>query len=326
MEVAINAAMSEHIYSFNNKLRIQSSGGAIGNVLTGALATLYMLYWTRTFVEKVENATKNLPDFALYMMKVYVDDGNLASEILPPGSRLVSDEVKIVEDQIDADKDIPGDVRTANVLVEIGNSISSFINLTKDTPSQNESGWMPLLDLQVQVRDGNQIYYKFYKKKVSNPLLMLQSSAMPEKVKRATLTEEGIRRLRNTKRELPWEEKAEILSEFSHKLMLSGYSQKFRSETIKSAVAGYNKQLARADAGIRPLHRPRDWNADERRKKKLLSRTSWYRPHDSVIFVPATPGAELARRIQAVLDRDMARIGKRIRVVETGIKLEDVLV
>ena len=109
--------------------------------------------------------------------------------------------------------------------------------------------------------------------------------------------------------------------------MLSWYSQKFRSETIKSAVAGYNKQLARADAGVRPLHRPSDWNEDERRKKKLLSRTSWYRPHDSVIFVPATPGAELARRIQAILDRDMARIGKRIRVVETGgIKLKDVLV
>ena len=110
-----------------------------------------MLYWTRTFVNKVEVATKNLPDFALYMMKVYVDDGNLASETLPPGSRLVGDEVKIVEDQIDTDKDIPGDVRTAKVLVEIGNNISSFINLTNDTPSQNESGWMPLLDLQVQV-------------------------------------------------------------------------------------------------------------------------------------------------------------------------------
>ena len=42
------------------------------------------------------------------MMKVYVDDGNLASETLPPGSRLVGDEVKIVENQIDTDKDIPG--------------------------------------------------------------------------------------------------------------------------------------------------------------------------------------------------------------------------
>ena len=156
---------------------------------------------------------------------------------------------------------------------------------------------------------------------------MLQNSAMPEKVKRSTLTEEGVRRLRNTKREIPWEEKAEILSEFSHKLMLSGYSQKFRSETIKSAVAGYRKQVARADAGVRPLHRPREWQEQERRKKKLLSKTSWYRPNHSVIFVPATPGAELAGRIRKALGGDMERIGKSVRVVETGgVKLKDSLV
>ena len=34
--------------------------------------------------------------------------GNLASETLPPDNRLVGDEVKIVENQIDTDKDIPG--------------------------------------------------------------------------------------------------------------------------------------------------------------------------------------------------------------------------
>ena len=142
-------------------------------------------------------------------------------------------------------------------------------------------------------------------------------------MKCSTLTEEGVRRLRNTKREIPWEVKAKILSEFSHKLMLSGYSQKFRSETIKSAVAGYRKQVARADAGVRPLHRPREWQEQERRKKKLLSKTSWYRPNHSVIFVPATPEAELAGRIRKALGDDMERIGKSVRVVETGgVKLK----
>ena len=68
---------------------------------------------------------------------------------------------------------------------------------------------------------------------------------MPDKVKRSTLKEEGVRRLRNTKREIPWSEKAEILSEFAHKMMLSGYSQRFRLEIVKSAVAGYKKQVAR---------------------------------------------------------------------------------
>ena len=50
LEISIKAAMSEHIYSFNNQIMKQAEGGAIGNVLTGALATCYMLYWTKIFV------------------------------------------------------------------------------------------------------------------------------------------------------------------------------------------------------------------------------------------------------------------------------------
>ena len=44
--------------------------------------------------------------------------------------------------------------------------------------------------------------HKFYKKEVSNPLPMLASSAMPMKIKRNSLAQEGIRRLRNTSRSL----------------------------------------------------------------------------------------------------------------------------
>ena len=202
IEIAIKAAMSEHMYSFNGQIRKQETGGAIGNVLTGALAVLYMLYWTKTFLKRLDEATKNILDFTLYLMKIYVDDCNLAMEALPLGSRLVDGEVKIIEEEIDKDKDIPDDIRTSNIIVDIANSICHFIKLTVDSPSRNETGWMPLLDLKVQVQQ-NQIFYEFYKKKVSNPLLMLNQSAMPSKVKRASLTQEALRRLRNTKREIP---------------------------------------------------------------------------------------------------------------------------
>ena len=57
----------------NSQLRKQSSGGAIGNVLTVAFATMWMLYWTRTFLNEVEFVTEKLLDFALFLMKVYVD-------------------------------------------------------------------------------------------------------------------------------------------------------------------------------------------------------------------------------------------------------------
>ena len=40
------------------------------------------------------------------------------------------------------------------------------------------------------------------------------------------------------------------------------------------------------DAGITPLHRPRQ--REERRQDKLIALNSWYRPHNTVSFVPAS--------------------------------------
>ena len=53
------------------------------------------------------------------------------------------------------------------------------------------------VDLCVRIED-NTIVYKFYKKAVSNPVLMRQDSAMPDRIKRNAVVQEGIRRLRNT--------------------------------------------------------------------------------------------------------------------------------
>ena len=140
------------------------------------------------------------------------------------------------------------------------------------------------------------------------------------KIKRNTLVQEGIRRLRNTSRELPWAIKAEILSEFSHKLMLSGYHAKFRLEVIQSAVRGYERQCDDADRGTKPLYRPREFQAEQRKKTKLLTKTSWYRPASAVGFFPATPDGELAKDIQQIVNEESSRLGLTTKVIETGGK------
>ena len=145
-----------------------------------------------------------------------IDDGNILSTEFPLGSRLCSDgKIRVVEDKIESDRDVSGDKRTAELYLEIANQVSDFIQLMVNYPSLHcdTGGFMPILDLQVKV-ERNQCTYKFYKKKVSNPLLMLESSAMPMKVKRTCMVQEGLRRLRNTRRDLPWNQKVEILSEF----------------------------------------------------------------------------------------------------------------
>ena len=205
LEQLILTTMKSHIYSFNGDIKKQKAGGSIGSSLTGALAVMYQLVWSRTFKELVQKAAASIPGYDTYMLYYYIDDGNICCECLPLGSRLIDGKIQIVESEIEADKLVPGDVRTAKIMQEIGNSISSFIKLTVDTPSLNESKWMAILDIKVKVVD-NQIIYKFHKKKMANPLGIVSDSAMPDKVTRTTWVETGIRRMRNTSRRLPWQD------------------------------------------------------------------------------------------------------------------------
>ena len=198
----------------------------------------------------------------------------------------------------------------------------NFIVLTVDTPTSNDSGWMPILDLQVRVVN-DIVEYKFYKKAVTTPYLILSRSALPTKIKWASLVQEGVRRLLNTRRQLDWDTiKADILTEFSWALKISGYSEKFRLDVIQDAIVTYERRCARADAGLAPLHRPRGWQSEERRQAKAIALNSWYRPHNTVCFVPATPNSELAKKLQEFVDKEMQKINMSAKIV-AGISIRD---
>ena len=102
------------------------------------------------------------------------------------------------------------------------------------------------------------VMFQNYRKPMANHLMMMKNSAMPEKVKRTTLTQEGIRIMRNTSLELPWEVTADHLSDLSMRIKASGYDEKMRLEVIKSAVTGFEKMVEVEKAGGRPINRPRD--------------------------------------------------------------------
>ena len=76
-----------------------------------------------------------------------------------------------------------------------------------------------------------------------------------------------------------------------------------------------------------PLHCPRSWDQENRRRKKLLTKTAWYRPHNAVGFFPATPRRELATKIKEIVSEETARLGLNVKVVETGgVSLKNKLV
>ena len=319
LEHLIKQAMGNHIYSFNGLLKKQTSGAAIGTTLAGALAVMYMIRWCRDFKLKLNFATSELDGFRLLMLKVYVDDSNIITTAFPLGTRLCEDgKIRVFDDQIEIDRDIPADQRAAKLFGQIGNTVSNFLKLTTDCPSNHPSGYMPMLDLQVKVDQNNKVEYLFYSKPMSSPFVILANSAMPIKIKRNSLVQEAIRRLRNTKRSLSWDVKARILSEFCNKMKVSGYSEKFRLEIIQSAVRGFEKQCENADRGIKPLHRSREFQAEERWKKKKLTKTIWYRPDHAAGFVPATPGGQLAKRIQDIVTKEASRLNLSAKIVESG--------
>ena len=54
----------------------------------------------------------------------------------------------------------PADLRTAEIVRDLANNIYPFIKVTIDCPSMHESGFMPILDLQVRMVD-KKVQHKF---------------------------------------------------------------------------------------------------------------------------------------------------------------------
>ena len=83
-------------------------------------------------------------------------------------------------------------------------------------------------------------------------------------------------------------------------------------------MKGFENQCEVADNGGTPVHRPRTYNMEERAKKKMMTRTSWYRPFDAVLFLPGTPNGELLRLVRPIVVEEAKRLRMTIKINETG--------
>ena len=50
---------------------------------------------------------------------------------------------------------------------------------------------------------------------------------------------------------------------------VAGYDEKFRKLTLKNAMRIHDSMVKEQEQGIKPLNRPKDWNKEERRRKKV---------------------------------------------------------
>ena len=112
------------------------------------------------------------------------------------------------------------------------------------------------------------IDFEFYQKPTKHPRVILASSALSFNKKRTILTQEGLRRLLNTKIELGPDVQKKHLDKFMLALKNSGYNYKFRKEVLDSTLKAYKKIIEDDKNGIKPIYRSRDWNLEERQKQK----------------------------------------------------------
>ena len=118
LELMVMRVMKNHIYSFNGVNKLQQDGGPIGLKLSGAVAKVVMLSWSRRFVAAATTALASFAYFQLYLLLFYVDDTGIAVEELEPGCRFIEEEgrVRVVQEEVENDRAVAGDLRTARVL------------------------------------------------------------------------------------------------------------------------------------------------------------------------------------------------------------------
>ena len=175
-----------------------------------------------------------------------------------------------------------------------------------------------------------QVFFEFYHKPTKPKRTILASAANPWQQKRTTLTQECIRRLRNTRKDIACHRKQEILTEYMQMLKNSGYSVNFRREILLSGINGYNKILEADRNKSKPLYRTKGWKSSARRMDSKKKSQNWLGPSfKSCIFVPPTPGSELKKLLQQK-EEEMRPGGREewpIKIIETyGKSLERFIV
>ena len=280
VRTASRLVMKNHFYSFDNKIRKQARGGAIGNKLTERLGKVLMKRHDRKYLALITSLGLETETF-----KRYVDDETEAMASVDPGVRYDGERLVKREELVEQDKEVEDDLRTMNLLKSISNTITNCVQYTVDCPSLNTDGKVPVLDLKVSVEEG-EVVHDFYEKPCTSKFVIPYTSAHSRKMKMAVLVEEGLRRLRNTSRGLDWERSRVVMEEWSRKLKRSGYPATMRHQVIKSALDRWEKLCKEEDEGVRPVHRPREWKEKERRREKEMKSQTWHRKEKGQVSAP----------------------------------------
>ena len=265
--------MDNHIYQFENKVRLQNKGGPIGLRLTGEIADCLMIDWDKKLLDKLK-----LYELVPEVYTRFKDDIQIVIEAIETGSKIVIDKIVIDEKKKLLDENRTDSKVAMDIIQELANSIDPMIKLTVETPCNFQDGKLPVLDVKVNIneKENCRIDFEFFEKETKYPKVILADSALSFSKKRTILTQEGLRRLRNTKIELGVEVQRAHLNKFMLKLKNSGYNYKFRTEISDSILKAHQKIVEDDLKGIKPMYRSADWNKEARQMAKSKKKFNWW--------------------------------------------------
>ena len=128
---------------------------------------------------------------------------------------------------------------------------SIFNNLTFE---MFEDGHLPTLDFECW-KENDRILYSFYQKEVSKKTMIDRKSALGENTKVASLTQNLMRRMKNTSEDVDNSVRVDIVNAFSSQLKVSGYSDDQNARIVKAGLTGYENLLKKCKLGKAKMHR-----------------------------------------------------------------------
>ena len=121
------------------------------------------------------------------------------------------------------------------------------------------------------------VIFEFYKKPMANPCPNLRRSGIPDGSQRATASNEILRRLKNTSREVCSITVSQILKEYMGELAQGGYPLHWRIQVLSSALKGYAKIWEAETKGEGFVNRPEFVTKDKRRAARLTGKATWFK-------------------------------------------------
>ena len=278
VEILTNVIMSTHVYSFCGHFFVQRNGGPIGLRSTESLASLVMKLWDQAWVNLLAREGISVIDYLRY-----VDDSRDFVRPLEEGIRWDGQNFSFSEvwRKEDFESGLSDESRTTREFIKAKSSILEFLQFEGEDSSMFTDSRLPTLDSAIWVTEYGLIAYTFYEKPMCPNKVLQKDTALSESCIWASLTQEVVRRLKNTKLDRPASEKQEILSAFSQKLINSGHSLSSCQYILVHGTVKYlelvrRSALPKSHKLYRPLFLTQDFDVRRRKLRKMLAKSSWF--------------------------------------------------